>query len=281
MTTAYFDHYDGSKVFQFLSTRVGLPLDLVNFLIAQVAALCLARLFRKPLKFASPEFRHSVCLAIGLLMGYFCFGNINISAACVRRTITMNESLAQDVRAIRDRDNLTNKEVNANTKGTVDSLDTVQRLPSPLEYFAYTLAFQTLMCGPVVFYNDYINFIEGEQWPGNTNAWLRNVAYQRGGARLRTVRVYGLSAVWHGFHPGYYMTFFAGGLFTVAARKFRTAARPLFVNSRPKKLFYDLLSFITTRVAMTFITTRVAMTYATVPFVLLHLTPSLAFYGCM
>lgn len=52
--------------------------------------------------------------------------------------------------------------------------------------------------------------------------------------------------------------------------QFRMAARPLFVNSRPKKLFYDLLSFITT---------RVAMTYATVPFVLLHLTPSLAFYG--
>lgn len=63
-------------------------------------------------------------------------------------------------------DNLTSKEVNANTKGTADSLDTVQKIPSPLEYFAYTLAFQTLMCGPVVFYNDYINFIEGEQWPG-------------------------------------------------------------------------------------------------------------------
>lgn len=50
----------------------------------------------------------------------------------------------------------------------------------------------------------------------------------------------------------------------------RAVIRPVFLDSRPKKMFYDLL---------TFITTRVAMTYATVPFVLLHLGPSLAFYG--
>lgn len=37
----------------------------------------------------------------------------------------------------------------------------IEKTPSPLEYFAYTLAFQTLMCGPVVFYSDYIHFIEG------------------------------------------------------------------------------------------------------------------------
>lgn len=63
-------------------------------------------------------------------------------------------------------DNLMHKEVNGNTKGADESLDTVKRIPSPLEYFAYTLAFQTLMCGPVVFYDDYISFIEGERWNG-------------------------------------------------------------------------------------------------------------------
>lgn len=277
----------------------------------------------------------------------------------------------------------------------------VEKIPSPLEYFAYTLAFQTLMCGPVVFYSDYIKFIEGAQindidknngitepsprlavlykvagsltaailyltlakkysltvleelndptsevsrswsalyllwyahlcilvvrckyyhawllseaicnnsgmgfngydtrgqpkwdkmtnidvfefefaqnfraalasWNKNTNAWLRSVAYQRGGAAWRTARVYALSAVWHGFYPGYYLTFFAGGIFTIAARKARSVARPVFLDSWPKKMFYNLL---------TFVTTRVAMTYATVPFVLLHLGPSLAFYG--
>nr|AIN34715.1 fatty alcohol acetyltransferase [Agrotis segetum] len=303
-------------------------------------------------------------------------------------------------------DSLAVKEIGSNgvTETARDpELAKIEKIPSPLEYFAFTLAFQTLMCGPVVFYSDYIQFIEGARvdacekgpsvakeepsprnavifkvagsvaaavlylslakkypmtaleeltdpasevsrtwsalyllwyaylatlvvrckyyhawllseaicnncgmgfngynndgtakwdklsnidifgfefaqnfrtaissWNKNTNAWLRHVAYQRGGAAWRTARVYALSAVWHGFYPGYYMTFFAGGIFTVAARKIRFLARPVFLDSAPKKLFYDSLSFITT---------RVAMTYTTVPFVLLHLTPSLAFYG--
>lgn len=50
----------------------------------------------------------------------------------------------------------------------------------------------------------------------------------------------------------------------------RKVARPMFLGSRPKKLFYDVVAFMTT---------RICMIYATVPFVLLHLTPSLAFYG--
>lgn len=65
-------------------------------------------------------------------------------------------------------DNLTKKEINANTVGHSSDLQfsKVEKIPSPLEYFAYTLAFQTLMCGPVVFYSDYINFIEGARIDG-------------------------------------------------------------------------------------------------------------------
>ncbi|KAJ0177214.1 hypothetical protein K1T71_007223 [Dendrolimus kikuchii] len=448
MTKGYYDYYDGSRIFVFLSTRIGLPLDLVNFLIAQVAALCLARLFRKPLRFASAEFRHTVCLVIGLIMGYFCFGkqsihlsilpmlsytlfktlphhimgNVVLAASItylsclhLHRQIYHTADYTLDITgplmvitqrvtslAYSVQDNLTKKEINSNTMGHSSDIQfsKVEKIPSPLEYFAYTLAFQTLMCGPVVFYSDYINFIEGARvdgneksndvepsprlavlykmagslaaallyltlakkyplvvleeltdptsevsktwsaiyllwyaylstlvvrckyyhawllseaicnncgmgfngydedgspkwdkmsnidvwgfelsqnfrtavasWNKNTNAWLRGVAYERGGAAWRTARVYALSAVWHGFHPGYYLTFFAGGLFTVAARKIRSVARPMFLDSWLKKFFYDSLSFITT---------RVAMTYATVPFVLLHLAPSLAFYG--
>ncbi|CAH0750856.1 unnamed protein product [Diatraea saccharalis] len=447
MSMTYYDYYDGSKIFQFLSSRIGLPIDLVNFLIAQIAALCLARLFRKPLRFASPEFRHSVCLVIGLIMGYFCFGKQSIHLTGlpmmsytliknIPRHLTGNVILATSILylsclhlhrqiyhtadytlditgplmvitqrvtslAYTLQDSVDKKEINYNStsQSPNGSYKVIyEQIPSPLEYFAYTLAFQTLMCGPVVFYSDYIKFIEGARtdqdkqatepsprlaviykvagslaaallyltlankyslsvleelndptsevsrswsalyllwyahlcvlvvrckyyhawllseaicnnsgmgfngydtdgkpkwdkmtnidvigfefaqnfraaltsWNKNTNAWLRNVAYERGGAAWRTARVYALSAVWHGFYPGYYLTFFAGGIFTIAARKVRCVARPLFLDSRPKKMFYDLL---------TFITTRVAMTYATVPFVLLHLGPSLAFYG--
>ncbi|XP_032520676.2 lysophospholipid acyltransferase 6 isoform X1 [Danaus plexippus] len=447
MSTEYYDYYDGSKLFLFLSNRLGLPIDLVNFLIAQFAALCVARLFRKPLKLASPEFRHSLCLVIGLLMGYFCFGKqavhlsvlpmigyillrmlspnlmgnailaasmIYLSCIHLHRQIYHTADYSLDITgplmvitqrvtslAYSLQDKLTTKEINANSTSNSWGKDfKTDKMPSPLEYFAYTLAFQTLMCGPVVFYSDYISFIEGDHvngegkshmterepsprlavlykvagsvaaavlylslakkyplavleeltnphsevsrswsalyllwyaylstlvvrckyyhawllseaicnnsgmgfngydtngspkwdkmsnidvlgfelaqnfraavssWNKNTNAWLRLVAYSRGG--WRTTRVYALSAIWHGFHPGYYFTFFAGGLFTVAAKKVRSFARPMFVDSKPKKMLYD---------ALTFITTRVAMTYATVPFILLNLSPTLAFYG--
>ncbi|CAK1547187.1 unnamed protein product [Leptosia nina] len=446
MPSSFNDYYDGSKVFLFLSNRIGLPIDLVNFLIAQIAALCLARLFRKPLRYASSEFRHMVCLVIGLLMGYFCFGKqaihlsvlpmityvlfktisqhlignivlavsmVYLSCIHLHRQIYHTADYTLDITgplmvitqrvtslAYSLQDSHTRKD-NA-TSSAIEIRNGIEKIPSPLEYFAYTLAFQTLMCGPVVFYPDYINFIEGVRvngmekdstnisepsprravvykvagsvgaallylslakkypikaleglvdptsevsrswsavyllwyaylstlvvrckyyhawllseaicnnsgmgfngydndgtpkwdkmsnidvfgfefagnlrnaiasWNKNTNTWLRTVAYERGGSAWRTERVYGLSAIWHGFHPGYYMTFFAGAVFTVAAKKVRACARPFFLDSPLKKLFYD---------SLTFLTTRVAMAYATVPFVLLHLSPSLAFYG--
>ena len=37
----------------------------------------------------------------------------------------------------------------------------VEKLPSALEYFSYVLHFQGVMAGPMVFYKDYIDFIEG------------------------------------------------------------------------------------------------------------------------
>lgn len=37
----------------------------------------------------------------------------------------------------------------------------VRKLPTALEYFSYVLHFQGLMCGPMVVYKDYIEFIDG------------------------------------------------------------------------------------------------------------------------
>lgn len=61
-------------------------------------------------------------------------------------------------------DNLTEHEIDSkrtSQSSTDTQLTKIEKIPSPLEYFAFTLAFQTLMCGPVVFYSDYIKFIEG------------------------------------------------------------------------------------------------------------------------
>ncbi|CAG5059737.1 unnamed protein product [Parnassius apollo] len=379
MSAMYYDSYDGSKIFVFLSNKIGLPIDLTSGSSVGSANVKL---------YSDEDVTAS-------LHGKCYFDHVHVIFIMYSRTPATLPHFGLHIGYYRS-------SYGDNAEGNIASAAKVDKIPSPLEYFAYTLAFQTLMCGPVVFYSDYIKFIEGARvdgitkdkwsqsepsprravsykvggsvaaavlylalakkypltvleeltdptsevsrswsalyllwyaylstlvvrckyyhawllseaicnncgmgfngydangtpkwdkmsnidvfgfefaqnfreavgsWNKNTNAWLRGVAYERGGRRLRTARVYALSALWHGFHPGYYLTFFAGGLFTVASKKMRAVVRPMFLESRPKKLFYDTL---------TFVTTRIAMTYATVPFILLHLTPSLAFYG--
>jgi lysophospholipid acyltransferase 1/2 len=56
-----------------------------------------------------------------------------------------------------------------------------------------------------------------EQWNKGTTRWLRMVVYERT-SHLSTVLTYALSALWHGFYPGYYLTFMSGALFTFASR---------------------------------------------------------------
>lgn len=43
-------------------------------------------------------------------------------------------------------------------------------LPTALEFFSYALHFQGLMAGPLVFYKDYIDFIEGTHFLKHNNA---------------------------------------------------------------------------------------------------------------
>lgn len=37
------------------------------------------------------------------------------------------------------------------------------RIPSPLEYAAYILNFQTVICGPLVYYADWVEFVDGSK----------------------------------------------------------------------------------------------------------------------
>lgn len=45
----------------------------------------------------------------------------------------------------------------------------IRTLPTALEFFSYVLHFQGLMAGPLVFYKDYIEFIEGKNFLKHTN----------------------------------------------------------------------------------------------------------------
>ncbi|RUM77503.1 MAG: hypothetical protein DSZ12_00110 [Sulfurovum sp.] len=54
-------------------------------------------------------------------------------------------------------------------------------------------------------------------WNKRTLVWLRRVVYDRA-PKHQTLAVFAVSAVWHGFYPGYYLTFGTAALFTIAAR---------------------------------------------------------------
>lgn len=105
-------------------------------------------------------------------------------------------------------------------------------------------------------------------WNKTTQGWLRRTAYDRA-SRYSTLATYVLSAVWHGFYPGYYLTFLTGALYTQAARTVRRCLRPRFQKTEALSRFYDFL---------TFLTTRIMMAYLVFPFVLLEFWASIRVY---
>lgn len=58
---------------------------------------------------------------------------------------------------------------NENELTKSQKLHAIRTLPTALEFFSYILHFQGLMAGPLVFYKDYIDFIEGTSFLKHTN----------------------------------------------------------------------------------------------------------------
>ncbi|CAD7013809.1 unnamed protein product [Ceratitis capitata] len=106
-------------------------------------------------------------------------------------------------------------------------------------------------------------------WNCGTNRWLRTIVYERVPKKYGTVLTFALSAVWHGFYPGYYVTFATGALVVTAARLARRMFRHRFQRTQFTRMFYDIL---------TCLTTRLVMGYATFPFVLLEFMGSIRLY---
>ncbi|BFG05930.1 lysophospholipid acyltransferase 1 [Drosophila madeirensis] len=113
-------------------------------------------------------------------------------------------------------------------------------------------------------------------WNCGTNRWLRTLVYERVPKRYGTLLTFALSAVWHGFYPGYYLTFATGAVTVTAARMGRRLFRHRFQSTQLTRMFYDIL---------TCLITRIVMGYATFPFVLLEFMGSiklyLRFYLCL
>lgn len=354
------------------------------------------------INFASPESMHKIALAVG--MGYlsvihlmrqtYDYGGYHLDVTGPLMVATQKvTSIAFNLH-----DGLSEK------KDVIlhpeQRRQMISRMPSPLEFYSYVLHYHTLMCGPLVFFNDYVDFIRGRQflrhsvrtglrghpmpvvepspnwatlkklfvsfmsavsivyllsaypieyikqdgffeksrlwqllyiiwatslhrhryyhawtlgeaicnaagfgfngytsdnkarwnlisnvdivtietstslrelliaWNKSTQTWLRTVSYERV-RRHRTQLTFILSAMWHGFYPGYYLTFGTGTLFTLAARAVRRSVRPLFQGSREKQKFYDLI---------TCLATRMAVAYMVFPFLLLDFHSSIRVY---
>lgn len=137
-------------------------------------------------------------------------------------------------------------------------------------------------------------------WNINTNNWLRNYMYLRVTRKGKkpgfraSLATFVTSAIWHGFYPGYYLSFLlAAFLQTVSKGKsnvishnyretimltkkdFRRYVRPFFLTpdgQRPTryKPYYDVISYLTTQLAFTF---------TTAPFILLSLQSSIQIWA--
>ncbi|CAO3672054.1 unnamed protein product [Umbelopsis vinacea] len=114
-----------------------------------------------------------------------------------------------------------------------------------------------------------------EAWNMRTNVWLKNYVYLRVSNGKpgfgATVTTFATSALWHGFHPGYYLTFVSGSLVQNVAKKLRRNLRPFFYtpdlkHPLPTKRLYDLYGFIATQSSINMLAG---------PFIVLELSGSL------
>ncbi|KPM36887.1 Lysophospholipid acyltransferase [Neonectria ditissima] len=114
-------------------------------------------------------------------------------------------------------------------------------------------------------------------WNINTSNWLRNYIYLRVTPRGKkpgfraSLATFGTSALWHGFYPGYYLSFVLASFIQTVAKNVRRTVRPFFLdpitgNPTPKKKYYDFVSYLATQLTFSF---------ATTPFIVLSFSGSI------
>lgn len=156
-------------------------------------------------------------------------------------------------------------------------------------YFAWTFSYACyLVCGvneivngkqtvsiPEVGLNVNILEIETAQniyqitnnWNICTNEWLKDHIYKRsiilGFKKQHSTYITNIvSALWHGFYPGYIITFVTGGMLTELGRLIRSQIRPYFLSKNESK--FDILKKMYDMICLFMVITLMA--YTTVPF---------------
>jgi lysophospholipid acyltransferase len=76
-------------------------------------------------------------------------------------------------------------------------------------------------------------------WNKNTNHWLRNYIYLRVTPKGKkpgfraSMATFATSALWHGFYPGYYLTFVLGSFIQTVAKSMTPSLKPSHPTSQP------------------------------------------------
>jgi len=107
-----------------------------------------------------------------------------------------------------------------------------------------------------------------DKWNIQTQIWLRRIAYDRLPSG-KTLGVFVLSALWHGFYIGYYLTFVLAAFMVYAGRGIRRKIRPLFQMNKSTQMLYSVL---------TWVGTLTAINYSAVSFDFLDFGRSIEFY---
>ncbi|KAJ6264802.1 lysophospholipid acyltransferase [Drechslerella dactyloides] len=120
-----------------------------------------------------------------------------------------------------------------------------------------------------------------ESWNQNTNKWLKNYVYLRVTPKGKkpgfrsSMATFTTSALWHGFYPGYYLSFMSASFVQTVSKYSRRYIRPFFMSpdgTKPTeyKKYYDI--FGTTLTAL-------ALAYMSAPFVVLEFGNSIMLWG--
>ncbi|KAG0294472.1 lysophospholipid acyltransferase [Dissophora globulifera] len=115
---------------------------------------------------------------------------------------------------------------------------------------------------------DIFNYEAGESikalsdsWNKGTNKWLKNSVYFRvvkPGAKpgaVETFSTFAVSALWHGFYPGYYLMFISSAFALTAGKLLRAHVRPRFVSATTGKTprWYNALGIVATQITMNYL----------------------------
>ncbi|XP_063724956.1 lysophospholipid acyltransferase 1-like [Symsagittifera roscoffensis] len=90
-----------------------------------------------------------------------------------------------------------------------------------------------------------------DTWNNMTSKWLRFICYSRIQNKSAAAAITFLfSAMWHGFHPGYYIQFAHSYLFVLVGRKIRKTIWPHFQDSYFKKIMYNCVTWVGCQLSM-------------------------------